>query len=108
MPGNKTPSHQGSRDGTWRRGSVSRILFPRLTNFPGATTIPLVPSLPAGSCDLTRGFDWKGPPSPTATCAAGGRILLFGLAPDGVCPRRGSHRGGASSYLAFSPLPPSA
>jgi hypothetical protein len=35
MPGNKTPSHQGSRDGTWRRGSVSRILFPRLTTSRG-------------------------------------------------------------------------
>jgi len=87
-----------------RRGSVSRILFPRVSS--GATTIPLDPPLPVSSCDLTRG------PVPGRTArllrrlaAAEERTLLFGLASDGVCPHRGSRRDGASSYLAISPLP---
>ena len=88
----------------WRRGSISRILFPRET--PGATTILLVPPLPAGSCDLTRGPVQEGQPSPAMAHETAGKVLLFGLAPDGVCPHLGSRRDGASSYLAVSPLPP--
>src|SRR6516162_6579016 len=68
----------------WRRGSISRILFPRET--PGVTTILLVPPLPAGSCDLTRGPVQEGQPGPAIAHASAGKILLFGLAPDGVCP----------------------
>jgi hypothetical protein len=93
----------------WRLGLAEGIGKPDSvppSQRPGATTIPLVPSLPAGSCDLTRGFCREGLPGPTTTRVAKGRTPLFGLAPDGVCPHRGSHPGGARSYLAFSPLPP--
>lgn len=56
-------------------------------------------------CDRTRESRREEPPSHAAAEAAWWRILLFGLAPDGVCPHPGSRRGGASSYLALSPLP---
>ena len=60
--------------------------------------------LPAASSDLPDDRR-SGPLRDLPALARGGLAILFGLAPDGVCPATPVARDAVSSYLAFSPLP---
>ncbi|MDB5102747.1 MAG: hypothetical protein JWP91_436 [Fibrobacteres bacterium] len=60
--------------------------------------------LPAASSDLPDDRR-SGPLLDLPALSRGGLAILFGLAPDGVCPAIPVARNAVSSYLAISPLP---
>jgi hypothetical protein len=86
-------------------GSISRVLSQadEQARLHGMV-IHLGRRLPAASSDLPDDRR-SGPLRGLPALARGGLAILFGLAPDGVCPATPVARDAVSSYLAFSPLP---
>ena len=85
--------------------AVSRILFPPspLARLRRVTTIPLVPSLLAGSSNLPEGCGRAVRPG-LPRCRDGPDAFLFGLAPCGVLPATDVATSAVRSYRTFSPL----